>query len=721
MPRAPTRRGAALALLALGAALAVPPPARAGVLTKEALARRFPAPYLVGERERDVPVWPIFKQSGPPAFTTDLVGYAFESADLAPVPGFSGTPVDRLVVMNVNGEFLDVAVLAHHEPVFLGGVGEEPLVRFLGQYQGLSLKQNITVGSGTARASHVGGTNVYLDGIAKATASLRIINQSVLSAALKVARAKLGFSGGRDPDLVAHVRTDLFEPRTWDELVSSGLVRHLAVRNRDVEKAFAGSEGAGLDPLALERPDEPFCDLWVAMATVPTAGKNLLTDAAWTLMNARTVPGDHVLLAMSKGRCRLVSETFQRNTVPDLLSLKQEGLPVEMRDLDLDAPLRPAGQPDLDQAMAFRVIFQAGLDPGLPVQLVARVTRSKGIVYPERFTRDLVLDYQVPSRFIVPAAEDQKTWVATWKDRWPEIAVLLAALAALTVLLARQSRLVARARPLRWFRPAFLAFTLLFVGWYAQGQLSIVNVVALLQAGLAWRSWAFFLYDPMTAILSAYTVATVAVWGRGTFCGWLCPFGALQEFAATLGRLARLPRRRLAAATDARLKWVKYAVLAAILAAAVVSARWSDPLVEVEPFKTAITMHFRRSWPAVAWAAGTVLAGAVLYKAFCRYLCPLGAFLALLGRLRRWDWLERRVECGHPCQTCRSRCEYQAVDARGGIVYAECFQCMECVAIYHDDAQCAPRLLERKGKRWATTPPPAGREDLVVLGSSARR
>ncbi len=721
MPRAPRPRGRiAPALLALGLALA-PPAARAGLLTREALARRFPAPYLVADREKDLPVWPIFKQSGPPSFTTDLWGYAFESVDLAPVPGFSGTPVDLLVVMNANGEFLDVALLSHHEPVFLGGVGEEPLVRFLGQYQGLSLKQNITIGSGTARASHVGGTNVYLDGIAKATASLRIINQSVLSAALKVARARLGFSGGRDPDLIAQVRTDLFEPQTWSQLLSGGLVRHLSVRNRDLEKAFAGGEGAGLDPLALERPEDPFCDLYAAMATVPTAGRNLLTEAAWRLMNARIVPGDHVLLVMARGRCRIVSETFQRNTVPDLLSLKQSGLPVEMRDLDLDAPLRPSGQPDLDQAMAFRVIFQAGLDPGEPMRLSVRVTRSKGIIYPERFSRDLVLDYQVPERFLIPAASDQKTWVATWKERWPEIAVLVAALALLTVALARQWRLVSRARPLSWFRPAFLAFTLLFVGWYAQGQLSIVNVVALLQAGLAWQSWAFFLYDPMTAILSGYVVATAVAWGRGTFCGWLCPFGALQEFAAMLARLARLRRRRLAPATDARLKWAKYAVLALILAAAVVSARWSDPLVEVEPFKTAITMHFRRSWPAVAWAAGTVLAGAVVYKAFCRYLCPLGAFLALLGRLRRWDWLARRIECGHPCQTCRSRCEYQAIEAQGGIDYAECFQCMECVAIYHDDAQCAPRLLTLKGKRWATpAPPPAGRGSAVVPGSEAR-
>ena len=708
MPRAawPSSRlfRAVLALVAL--LCAAPGAARAGTLTRTSLAKWFPEPFLVGEKQKDVPVWPIFKQSGPPSHTIDLVGYAFESADLAPVPGFSGTPVDLLVALNTNGDFIDVAVLSHHEPVFLGGVGEEPLVRFLTQYKGLSLKQNITVGSGTGKGSHVGSTNVYLDGIAKATASLRIINQSILASALKVARAKLGFSGGRDPDLVAHVRTDLYEPRTWKQLVDSGLVQHLTLRNRDVERAFAGSEGAGLDPQALEKPDETFCDLYAAMVTVPMAGRNLLTDAAWKTLNNRTQSGDHVLLVMSRGRCRLVSETFQRNTVPDRLSLRQSGLPIEMRDLDLDSPLRPIGEPDFDAAMAFRVIFQSGLDPGEPMQLSVRATRSRGIVYPDRFAQDFTLDYAVPSRFVIPAAEDQKTWLATWKERKVEIAVLLLALGLLAWALACQASVVSRMPQLRWSRPAFMAFTLLFIGWYAQGQLSIVNIVALLQAAIAWRSWAFFLYDPMSTILWVFTLCTLVVWGRGTFCGWLCPFGALQELVASLARLARIPRLRLRPGTDRWLKRVKYAVLASILAAAVVSARWSDPLVEVEPFKTAITLHFVRSWPFAAYAVATVAAGAVVYKSFCRYLCPLGAGLALAGRLRRFDWLARRAECGTPCQLCRHRCEYQAIEPDGRIDYEECFQCMDCVAIYNGDDLCAPRILERKGRRMRVTAAP---------------
>jgi NosR/NirI family transcriptional regulator, nitrous oxide reductase regulator len=106
-----------------------------------------------------------------------------------------------------------------------------------------------------------------------------------------------------------------------------------------------------------------------------------------------------------------------------------------------------------------------------------------------------------------------------------------------------------------------------------------------------------------------------------------------------------------------------------------------------------------RAWPFVAYAAGWLLLAMVVNKAFCRYLCPLGAALALLGRVRLFDWIPRRAECGTPCQTCRHRCGYNAIAPGGAVDYEECFQCMECVVIHASDAQCAPRILERKRGR----------------------
>ena len=158
----------------------------------------------------------------------------------------------------------------------------------------------------------------------------------------------------------------------------------------------------------------------------------------------------------------------------------------------------------------------------------------------------------------------------------------------------------------------------------------------MLQALVAGHSLAFFLYDPMTVILSGFTCISLLLWGRGTFCGWLCPFGALQEFSAKLGRLLSCRKIRFKPATDRRLKWLKYPVLAAILGSALIAPQLTDMVVEVEPFKTAITLNFVRSWPFVVYALGLLIAGMIVFKPFCRYLCPLGAGLAVLDAFACW-------------------------------------------------------------------------------------
>ena len=660
--------------------------AHAGTLTQAELARRFPAPLVVGEKAADVPAWPLFKQNGT---VTELVGYAFESVDLAPVPGFAGVPPNLLVVIDPKGIFLDVAVLSQHEPVFLEGLGEAPLRDFVQQYRGRSLGQGITVRGG--RGS--------MDGVSKATASVRIINQSVLSAALKVARAKLGFAQGRDPGRIGRIRTDVFAPMSLQEMLDAGLVHHVRVRMGDVERLFAGSAGAGLDAQALAQPDDVFIDLWVAWASVPAVGRNLLAPRTWKRLQGRLEPGDHALLVLTAGPHTLTGADFVRGSVPHGIVLRQDRLPVEMRDLDLEPRLADGAHLPADEMLLMRVIGQAGLDPARALDFALPVTRSKDIVYPERITREIGFSYRLPEAYYIAPESAAPAWQASWKARRVQLAVLGVALALLAVALWQQRWLVAHARRFAWLRRAWLLFTIGFIGYAAQAQLSIVNLTGVVQALRAGRGLDYLLFDPMTLALWAFVLVSLFIWGRGTFCGWLCPFGALQEFAGLAGQALRLPQVVVRRVLDARLKRVKYGILAAILLAAVWAPAQADRLVELEPFKTAITLNFVRAWPFVAYAAGLLLVAMVVNKAFCRYLCPLGAALALLGRARLLDWIPRRAECGTPCQTCRHRCGYNAIVPSGKVDYEECFQCMECVVIHASDEQCAPRILERKRSR----------------------
>ena len=681
------------AILLLLVALCAWLPVQAGTMTRDAMLKAFPPPLIVGEKDRELPVWPILKQDGT---AVPIIAYVFESIDMAPIPGFSGTPFNLLVTLDAKGIFMNVRVLSHHEPVFLDGLGEEPMRRFVEQYKGVSLMQSIKIGSNLNSQAKAGSANVYIDGVAKATASVRILNQSLLAASLKVARAKMGYAKGRDPELVARIRPEVYAPMDWNALINAGLVSGKTFSNREVEQAFAGTVGARQDREGLQAPDDTFMDLHAAYLSVPAVGRNLLSPEGWKVLGRRLDPGDHALLLVGTGRYSFLGDDFVRGAVPDRLTLQQEGLPMELRDLDLDASLQLPASLQGAEWRVFRVIAPAGLDPAQALNFNLRVTRSKGMIYPERVSKDFAFGTTLPVKYFESASADDKSWYSIWSARSGELLVLLGALAVLAWALGNQSWVSRSKRRLAFFRTGYLLFTLGFIGWYAQGQLSVVNITALIQALIAGRSLGFFMYDPMTVVLWGAVIVSAFIWGRGTFCGWLCPFSALQELvskgANALGvRQIRIPER-----VDARLKKLKYVVLGTIVLTACFSVGWTDRLVEVEPFKTSITLGFNRSWPFVLWAGGLVVLSAFFYKGFCRYLCPLGAGMAVLGRLRRFDWIARRAECGQPCQRCRSDCTYQAIDRPGKVDYDECFQCLDCVAIYTNEELCVPLILKNR-------------------------
>ncbi len=89
-------------------------------------------------------------------------------------------------------------------------------------------------------------------------------------------------------------------------------------------------------------------------------------------------------------------------------------------------------------------------------------------------------------------------------------------------------------------------------------------------------------------------------------------------------------------------------------------------------------LKFMREWWFVAFALVLLLAGLFVERFYCRYLCPLGAALAIPARLRVFDWLRRYPMCGNPCQRCAHDCPVQAIQPEGDIDPNECIQCLNC-------------------------------------------
>ena len=225
----------------------------------------------------------------------------------------------------------------------------------------------------------------------------------------------------------------------------------------------------------------------------------------------------------------------------------------------------------------------------------------------------------------------------------------------------------------------------------------MVTVLGVVKAIVNSQSLSFLLYDPFSLIIWFFVLVSLVLWGRGTFCGWLCPYGVLQEFSHYLGIFLRLPRIRISENLNSKLIYIKYLILATLIFSVIFTPKIAESLVEIEPFKTSITLIFDRQIPYVIYALFWLFLGMFLFKGFCRYFCPLGAFLSILRIL---NWLPRRYECGNPCNNCHKSCNYQAIDKKDGhIKYTDCFQCMDCVQIYSDKNLCKILIKNAKEKK----------------------
>jgi NosR/NirI family nitrous oxide reductase transcriptional regulator len=664
----------------------------AGELTREKLSEIFPAPMEVGEKDASFPVWPLFNGGG-----TDLIAWVFETTELAPIPGFSGTPPNLLVALTPDGTFLDVRIISHHEPIFLDGLGPEPLYKYVEQYRGKALGRPIKVGSNINSAEKSSSGAVYVDGVLKATASVLIINQTILASAIKVAKAKLGIAGASTNSTPAKPNLETYEKLSWQQLLDKGLVKHIQVTNAEIDKLYAGSIVEGQDEFSLKNPNQNFVDLYVADPLVPSAGRNLLSEASYKKLVSDLPDGQPAILLISAGRWSVQGEEWTPGSVPDRVVFLQSGLPIVVRDMAFSKTLPLEGVPS-QEVMILKIPATAGFDPASPFDVVPHITRAKGILLPELVSIDVPNKVQWPTDYYVVEKNEASIegWRAIWVQRKLDLAIVCSALMLLSLALAFQKQLTKNKTFLYLFRMGFLAFTLGFIGWYAQAQLSVVTLAGLVKAAAQTHDFTFLLWDPPSLVLWIFTIITFVLWGRGVFCGWLCPFGAMQEFVGEISKHFHIPQLRISDDLDRHLRKLKYVSLAMILLAAFSPTSMVEKFAEVEPFKTSITLIFVRYWPFVAYAVSLLVINLFVYKAFCRYLCPLGAMMAIGGKLRMNDWIPRRIECGSPCQLCKVKCRYGAIEKSGAIKYDECFQCLDCVQIYEDPKTCVPLVLENR-------------------------
>ena len=496
----------------------------------------------------------------------------------------------------------------------------------------------------------------------------------------------------------ARVREDVFAPANWDELTGDGTIRRLQLTHGEVDASFIGTPAE--DYLRSPQPaDKTFIELFYTYLNPPTAGRNLLGDTGYDQLMVELKDGEHAIAVMGLGDYSFKGSGYVRGGIFDRIELSQGSTRVSFHDRDHIrlGDLALEGAPSLAERDIFIVREEAGFDPGQPWQLELLVRRASGPLDTE-FSR-FSADYSVPEAYIErpEALVEEPIWVQVWRDKAFQIAVLSAGLLVLTGIMLFQDVLARHPRVLNPLRLGFKIYTLVFIGWYSLAQLSVVNILTFTNSLISGFSWSSFLIDPMLFILWSFVAVSLLLWGRGVFCGWLCPFGALQDLVNQVARKLNVKQIEVPFGLHERLWAIKYIILLALFAVSLHSLGTAERYAEVEPFKTAITLRFQRDWAFVIYALGLVAISAFNHKFYCRYLCPLGAGLAIPSRLRLFDWLKRhRGSCGTPCQICANECEVAAIHPDGRINANECHYCLDCQVTYHDDQRCPPMVKRRK-------------------------
>ncbi len=689
-------------------------------LPKIAPADFFPGADRFGPPQGDPPIAPVYRGD-------QLQGFVYLNSQFANATGYSGKPIQLLIGIDTKGVLKGFKLVEHKEPIVLVGIPEKRILDAVNKLIGADMGE---VARGAAPAPQV-------DIVSGATVTVLVIGDSIVRSATKLIKSgRLGAQGGAaasaTPQASKAIDPGKSEIRDWQSLVGDGSVRRLFLSVADINKAFEniGNAAAVAHPEDGD-PDDTFIELYVADVAVPTIGRSLLGDDGYQRLAGRLKPGQQALVVAGAGRYSFKGAAYVRGGIFDRVELVQETNSVRFRDRDHTrlGSLAAEGAPDFPEIALFTVPAELALDPTEPWALrllVQRVTgaRDKALVtFDVGYTLpDIYMKRQAPPARAAPAqaepakaspapatetrevgtpppaSDEEPLWMRIWRADTVKVGFTVAALGALTLIFFFQNVLVRRPAVYVWVRRVYLLFILVWLGWYANAQLSVVNVLTFANSLLTGFSWEYFLSAPLIFILWASIAAGLLFWGRGPFCGWLCPFGALQELLNNAAQALKVPQFRVPWGLHERLWPVKYIIFLGLFGMSLYSTAFAEQLAEVEPFKTSIILKFGREWPFVLYALTLLAAGLFVERFFCRYMCPLGAALAIPGRIRMFEWLRRWPECGSPCQRCANECPVQAIHPEGHINVNECIYCMHCQELYFDDHRC-PHMIQVRLKR----------------------
>lgn len=631
--------------------------------------------------------WAVGKDAG-----GETVGWAILSTDVVDVPAYSGKPLVTLVGLDTEGVITGARVVHHSEPILLVGIPESDLHDFVDFYAGKSASDHIVVGRAPSEEA------IAVDVISGATVTALAQNRTILDTARKLGAA-VGVVDATKNTKGHFVEHD--KPWSWDRMVDEGVFGRLTVTEQDM--GFDDADGV-------------FVDLWFTVADAPQVGRALMGDGEYEHLMGKLEEGEHLFVVLGDGSGSFKGSAFVRGGIFDRVRVQQELTEIVFRDTDYEnlSDVAAADAPEFEEGAVF-ITRDGRLDPGRAYDLVFLGSRYDGKGGFSRDFREFPATHELPSSVYLTegGTESEEIWVQAWRNREADVIALGLFLMLVMGLFAARKWLTSSTKLLNALHVGTMLVSLVMVGFYMSAQPSVTQILTAADTLVhGWR-WDLFLSEPLIFMLWIFILVVSLIWGRGVFCGWVCPYGALSELSNRLAKKLHIPQLELPDKWHRPLRWLRYVLLAGLIPVFLWSSVLGEQLAEVEPFKSTFYVPaWTRHWGFFAWWAGLLLLSLVMYRPFCRYVCPLGAGLAVLNTFR-FAGPKRRSFCSS-CKICTRGCEPRAIRADGTIDSQDCLSCMECEANYRDEEVCPPLVgIRRLENKPAKTP--REQEQLVRL------